>query len=200
MELYCPGADGATPIDPDWLDDLIPPGISTMEELDALESEGITAATIWAMSQRRYGSSKTLLTERSVLELHGQMFGAVWRWAGSYRQHDMNLGSPWYSVQREVIDLVANFRLRSESRTETADEIAIQFHHLLVKIHPFVNGNGRHARLMADLLVMALGENAFTWGASDPHAQGVDRTAYIAAIKHADREFEYGPLLEFARS
>ena len=79
------------------------------------------------------------------------------------------------------------------------DEIALRLHHRLTAIHPFPNGNGRHARLMADLLIERLGGQAFTWGGGSLTNIGELRKRYVAALKTADNH-DVGPLLEFVRS
>ena len=83
------------------------------------------------------------------------------------------------------------------------DEIAVRFHHRLVQIHVFVNGNGRHARLMADLLLKKLGAAKFTWGSqlteSLLEAEGKTRSAYLSALKNADKD-NFVDLIRFARS
>jgi Fic-DOC domain mobile mystery protein B len=79
------------------------------------------------------------------------------------------------------------------------DEIAVRFHHRLVAVHPFANGNGRHARLMADLLAMRLGRPRFSWGRESLRDAGVTRRDYICALQAADNH-DVVPLVEFARA
>ena len=86
-----------------------------------------------------------------------------------------------------------------ERRTYPPDEIAVRFHHRLVVIHPFPNGNGRHARLMADLLMLSLGYIPFTWGSKDLVSRGELRIKYLDALREADSG-KIEPLVEFARS
>jgi fido (protein-threonine AMPylation protein) len=75
-----------------------------------------------------------------------------------------------------------------------------------VKIHPFRNGNGRHARMAADLLVTELGASRFSWGGEGYLTAPTDtRKTYLAALRHADvghvwDQERYAPLLRFARS
>ena len=81
------------------------------------------------------------------------------------------------------------------------DELAIRFHHQLVLVHPFPNGNGRHSRLIADLLLQKMGRVPFSWG-SGSYSSLVSRTdlrtAYLTALRAADQG-NIAPLLAFAR-
>jgi fido (protein-threonine AMPylation protein) len=74
----------------------------------------------------------------------------------------------------------------------------VRFHHRLVQIHPFPIGNGRHARLMADVLVMRLQRPRFSWGRESLRDAGLMRRRYIAALQDADNH-DLDPLLKFAR-
>jgi Fic-DOC domain mobile mystery protein B len=144
-----------------------------------------------------------LMTEAMIRTLHRRMFSDVWKWAGSYRQHDTNMGAPWPYVPMQVHELLEDVVTQTSDRANmpwSADELAVRFHHRLVSIHPFPNGNGRHARLAADLLVEQLGEEVFSWGARDLGEEGAARAAYLEALRRADLEFDYAPLLAFARS
>ncbi len=79
-------------------------------------------------------------------------------------------------------------------------EIAVRFKHRLVSIHCFSNGNGRHSRLMADIIIEKVFEQeAFSWGATDLSKKGDSRRKYIRAVQAADKG-DYNSLLKFARS
>ena len=194
---------GATPIDPDDAKGLIPTWVATRADLNSAEQENIAKAIAWASSRGGPQSVDSLMTEGTMRGLHRRMFGDVWKWAGSYRRHDTNMGAPWPYVPIQVLELLEDVSAQTSDRANmpwAADELAVRFHHRLVAIHPFPNGNGRHARLAADLLVELLGESAFTWGARDLSEEGTARAAYLEALRRADREFDYAPLLAFARS
>lgn len=194
---------GATPLDPDAARGLIPTWVATRGELNSVEQDNIGRAIAWASSPARPRSVESLMTEATMRDLHRRMFGDVWKWAGQYRQHDTNIGVQWPHIAVQVRDLVADVRVQVADATAlpwSSDEVAIRFHHRLVLIHPFPNGNGRHARLAADLLVASLGEPVFTWGVRDLGAPGEARSAYLAALREADGSREYGPLVAFARS
>jgi Fic-DOC domain mobile mystery protein B len=127
------------------------------------------------------------------------MFGGVWAWAGRYRTTDKNIGVEHAYITEEVAKVIADARFWVEDEAFSAAETAVRFHHRLVWIHPFPNGNGRHSRLMADLLVMHLGRERFTWGSANLQNAGGVRTRYIEALKTADNH-DIAPLLAFVRS
>ena len=187
-------ADDATPLTPEEQRELIPAHIAYRRELNEAEQENISRGQDWAFARRR-----NLLTEKFVTDLHKQMLGDVWRWAGKFRRSDRNLGIPFYEISVALRQLLDEAKAWIEYKSWPPDEIAVRFHHRLVHIHPFPNGNGRHARLMADLLVMSLGGERFTWGSAELQAVGDVRGRYIAALKAADNH-DIGPLLVFARS
>ena len=195
--------DGATPLDPDDAKGLIPTWVATRGDLNAAEQANIARAVTWASMSRRMGLLASLMTEESMKTLHRRMFGDVWKWAGTYRQHDTNMGAHWPYISTQVRELLADVLMQTadaENFPWPADELAIRFHHRLVVIHPFANGNGRHSRLAADLLVSVLGEPVFTWGSENLNAPGEARRTYLEALRTADKQYDYRPLLEFARS
>jgi Fic-DOC domain mobile mystery protein B len=136
--------------------ELIPAYIAYRRELNEAEQENIARAQDWALNRRR-----DPLREKFVQELHRRMLGDVWRWAGKFRTSERNLGIALYEIPVALRQLLDDTKAWIEYKTYPPDEIAVRFHHRLVQIHPFPNGNGRHARLMADLLVMRLGGERF---------------------------------------
>ena len=186
--------DGATPLTADEIQGLIPSYITLRGELNEAEQAGIVAADGWAFSRRR-----DVLDERFLLGLHRRMFGSVWQWAGKFRQTERNIGVQPWQIAVELRELLNDVRFWIEHDTYPADEIATRFHHRLVFIHPFPNGNGRHARLTADLLAVRLGQKRLTWGQGNLAAAGEVRRLYIDALRAADRH-DLAPLLAFVRS
>ncbi len=186
--------DDATPLTPEEQSALIPAHIAYRRELNEAEFENIARAQDWALTRRR-----DVLSEKFVRDLHKRMLGDVWRWAGKFRTSERNLGIPFYDISTQLRQLLDDTKAWIEYKTYPPDEIAVRFHHRLVKIHPFPNGNGRHSRLMADLLVMRLGGERFSWGSANLRAAGDMRGRYIAALKTA-ADHDIGPLLAFARS
>lgn len=185
---------GATPLDGDELGSLIPGHITTQGQLNEWEQLNIIQGESWARKQR-----KEILTEDFLRQLHRQMFGQTWRWAGDFRRSDKNIGVDWVRIGIELKKLFDDVRYQVEHGSFPADEIAVRFHHRLVAIHPFPNGNGRHARLMANLLVERLGRACFTWGSRSLADSSEVRQSYISALQAADSR-NIAPLTAFARS
>jgi Fic-DOC domain mobile mystery protein B len=189
-------SDGNTPLSPDELADLIP-NLATKEELNEWERENILLAREWATSDRT--SPVGVISDQYVRKLHEKMFGETWKWAGQYRRTGKNIGVPVHQIRERVISLFGDARYWIENSTYSPDEVAVRFHHRLVLIHPFPNGNGRHARLIADLLVVKLGRREFTWGSANLVTEGAARKRYLEAIRAADNG-DIQPLFNFARS
>ena len=150
--------DDATPLTPEERRDLIPAHIAFRDELNVAEQENIARGQDWALARRR-----DVLTEKFIKDLHQRMLGEVWRWAGRFRTSERNLGIPHFEIPVALRQLLEDTRTWIELGAYPPDEIAVRFHHRLVQIHPFPNGNGRHSRLMADLLVMRLVGERLTW-------------------------------------
>ena len=188
----------ATPLEPEERAALRQSWITHRRDLNEAEQENIVKGAAWA---RRSRSRKPdgLLTVAFAQSLHKRMFGEVWKWAGAYRQTAKNIGIEAHRVPAEMPMLFDDIRYWLENATYPPDEIAVRLHHRLAAIHPFPNGNGRHARLMADLLVERLGGKAFTWGGGSLADIGELRARYIAALRAAD-DHDIAPLLTFARS
>lgn len=191
---------GATPIDPDEADGLLQPHVSTRQELNELEEENIQGGAEWAFERAVAGRRRMdVLTEDFLYELHRRMFGSVRGWAGQVRTTDKNIGVDKFRIREEVRKLVEDGRYWRDNGTYDADELAVRFHHRLVAIHPFPNGNGRHARLMADLIAQQAGGRPFSWGGTTLVETSELRRAYIDALREADQG-ALEPLLAFARS
>lgn len=187
--------DAATPLTPDEKQGLIPTHIALRHELNEAEQRGVLAAEQWAFGRKR----KTVLDERFLRTLHRRMFQDIWRWAGKYRTTPRNIGVEPWRIPADVQTLLDDARYWIDHGSYAPDEIAVRFHHRLVWIHPFPNGNGRHARLAADLLITTLGGNRFTWGRKSLVVPSETRKRYVAALRAADNH-DLGPLLDFVRS
>lgn len=188
-------APGATPLDPDEAAGLIPSHIATQADLNVWEEANILQGARWAMRQKKRG----LLDEGFLRDLHRQMFDRTWVWAGTFRASSKNIGVDWTQVAVSLRDLLDNTRYQIEHQTFDVDELVVRFHHRLVWIHAFPNGNGRHARLMADVLAMRLGLPRFSWGGNALASGGVLRQNYLDALRTADVG-HMDDLLRFARS
>ena len=194
-------SDGNTPIRAEEAEQLIP-RISTMGELNEYEALNILQAREWAFSSRTIKSSNPL-EEPFVRMLHAKMFDQVWKWAGTYRKHELNIGCDPREIIQRIPQLASNAQYWLDHNTFSIDECLIQLHHQLVsKIHPFPNGNGRHARMMTDVIAVKFGRPEFTWGAGENLvAETTARAAYLAALRALDaNDNDVKPLLHFARS
>jgi Fic-DOC domain mobile mystery protein B len=191
------GPPGSTPLEPEDQEGLRPTWIATRGDLNVAEQENVARATMWARG-RRWDVSD--LSPGMLRDLHRRMFDDVWRWAGTYRKHDTNLGVPWVEVAVAVATLIEDLHAQIEEEAWPADEIAIRLHHRLVSIHPFPNGNGRHGRLATDIVCKVLGAERFSWGAgAELVLPGAARNAYLDALHRADGG-DIAPLMRFART
>ena len=193
-DLLGPKDDGGTGLTEEEREGLIPSYITLRSELNEAEQANILEAEQWAFARKR-----DLLKEKFLNNLHKRMYGNVWRWAGQYRTTGKNIGIDAYRIPTELRPLLDDCRFWIESRTHEPDEIAARFHHRLVLIHCYPNGNGRHARLAADLLLKLMGQDRFSWGGTNLVDIGETRESYIAALQAADKH-DIGPLLQFVRS
>ena len=190
--------EDATPLEPEEREGLLQSWITHRADLNEAEQENILAGAAWARG-RRGRKPQDILNIVFALTLHKRMFGDVWKWAGTCRTTARNIGVEAYRIQADMAALIGDARYWVENGTYPPDEIAVRVHHRLVAIHPFPNGNGRHARLMADLLIEPLGGEPFSWGGAGLANTGELRTRYVAALRAADNH-DIGPLLAFARS
>ena len=191
--------EGATPIDPDERAGLIPQYINTRAELNTLEKRNIIKAVKWIENNR-----KQVLTVDYMCELHRKMFREVWHWAGDFRKSDKNIGDiPWQRVPEEVYKLCQDTAFWIKNSTYDWDELGARFHHRLTWIHPFPNGNGRHARLITDALFEENKQKLFSWGLHQVECGDMDedqnRELYISLLREAD-EKNFVRLLQFVRS
>ncbi|CAN7633860.1 mobile mystery protein B [Rhizobium sp. LjRoot258] len=190
--------EDATPLEPHEREGLLQTWITHRRDLNEAEQENIVEGTAWARGRRRV-SLERMLSDDFVRTLHKRMFGDVWKWAGTFRTTERNIGMQAYRIGVELAGLLSDIRYWIQYKTFPPDEIAIRFHHRLVAIHPFPNGNGRHARLAADLLIERLGAERFSWGGGSLADVGELRARYVAALRAAD-DHDITPLQEFARS
>lgn len=185
--------DNATPLTPEERNGLIPTHVSLRSELNEIEQKNIAAADSWAFSRKRNVTDEVFLRN-----LHRRMFENVWRWAGEYRTTERNLGVAPYRIQPDLVQAIGDAQYWIIHKAYATDELAVRFHHKLVSIHPFPNGNGRWSRLAGDLMAIQLGAKRFSWGSVNLRAGNVRQT-YIDALHAADAH-DFTPLINFARS
>lgn len=189
---------GQTPLDEDEKDGLLIDTITTRGELDEFEQKNIEEAVQW-MLRRRF-KAEDVFTEKFITDIHRKMYGNVWGWAGQFRRTNKNIGVDKWQIPTALRYLLDDTLYWIENRTFPDDETAIRFKHKLVNIHCFPNGNGRHSRLMGDILNEKLFKGKpFTWGSANLVQQTDTRRNYLEAIWAADKG-DFKPLIGFSRS
>jgi Fic-DOC domain mobile mystery protein B len=192
---------GATPVDEDYREFFVDgcKWVNTLEELNRVESANITAATVW-LALHPFEAASNLLTQASLRELHCRMFCDVWTWAGRIRVRETSLGVDPSLIVESFENVLRDAKTQIQQVTFPPEEIAIRFHWQLVRIHPFANGNGRHARLATNELarVINLGESYFSWGRRSGQPSEAVRAAYLAALRVADANGDLEPLRRIA--
>lgn len=198
MGLKLEYEEGQTPLSEEEKEGLLIKGITTHEELDEHEQLNIEKAIAWTI-QRKFTSDK-ILTAQFVKNLHKKMFSDVWAWAGVFRKSEKNIGIEWIKIGIELKYLLDDTKYWIENKTYSPAEIAIRFKHKLVSIHCFPNGNGRHSRIMADIIIESVfGQDVFSWHYSDMVKADETRKKYILAMRAGDKG-NINPLLEFAQN
>jgi Fic-DOC domain mobile mystery protein B len=195
-----PEPSGATPLEPEDLEGLIPDFVATRPDLNIVEFENIAKALPWALRQARALGTEGILAYKFIMDLHRRMFGDVWTWAGTPRRRETNIGIAPHLVPSQSIQTLDDARYWHAEKVFDTDELAARIHCRLVSVHPFVNGNGRATRLLADLYLTANGSRPFTWGGTNLDTDGSGRKEYIAALVKAADTDDYADLLRFARA
>ena len=185
--------DGATPLTPEEKEDLIPDHLTTRGQLNAWEQANIVRAEEWAVGRSRLD----VTTVAGLRELHRRMFSDTWRWAGQFRRSDKNIGVPKEMIWQNLATVCDDVHFWLEHDTYRVREAAARYHHRIVHVHAFPNGNGRHARLAVDVLLARHGEPRFDWlGGESLDQIEFARARYIDALRSADNG-DYGPLLAY---
>ena len=198
MGLELAYEDAQTPLSEEEKDGLLIKTITTHGELDEHEQLNIEKAVAWTLKSR-FNKDK-VLTEKFIKELHKKMLGDVWAWAGEFRTSEKNIGVKWISINVYLKVLLDDTRYWIENNTFSDEEIAVRFKHRLVTIHCFPNGNGRHSRIMADILMEhVFGKKCFSWNNSNMVKPDQIRKNYINAIREGDNG-NIQPLLDFAKN
>jgi Fic-DOC domain mobile mystery protein B len=190
--------DGQTPLDEEEKEGLLIPSITTREELDEFEQLNIEKAIQWTFGKKL--KAEELFSEKFIKTLHKRMYGEVWKWAGDFRKSEKNIGVKHYLIPTQLKQLLDDASFWVDNKTYEPEELAIRFKHRLVSIHCFANGNGRHSRLMADLIVEKLYKSKFfSWGSANLAKATEARSNYIQAVRMADNN-DIQPLIAFAKS
>jgi Fic-DOC domain mobile mystery protein B len=198
MGLDLEYTNGQTPLDEEEKEGLLITTIATRAELDEFEQQNIEQAVQWTLV--RFLKPELIITEDFIRTVHKRMFGNVWVWAGEFRKTNKNIGTDKWQIPAELKSLLDDARYWRENNTYPPEEIAIRFKHRIVSIHCFPNGNGRHSRLIADVIIDRIYKQpVFSWGAASLTSESDARAAYLKGLKAADRG-DYSLLVAFARS
>lgn len=199
---------GQTPLDLDAFEFLTAryQGIRTLAQLNEAEAQNIEKAMGWL--ERQSINTPELLHQSMFRLLHGRMYGDVWTWAGTYRARETNIGIEPSTISHQLEIVLGNtlWQVENPDAAKNTDthltELGVRLHRSLTAIHPFPNGNGRHARLFTEQFadIVGLPAETFTWGFrtySDPE---LARNDYLDALRHADMTDDHGPLIQIATS
>ncbi len=189
---------GQTPLDEEEKEGLLIKTITTQKELDEFEQLNIEKAIEWTIGTRL--KTDKILSEKFIRDLHKKMYGEVWKWAGNFRKTDKNIGIKWTQIGLELKMLIDDTKYWIDHQTYLPEEIAIRFKHRIVSIHCFPNGNGRHSRMMADIIMeYVFGNEPFNWQQSNMVNADETRKKYITSLKEADKG-NINLLIEFAKN
>ena len=197
MGLNFSYSDGQTLLDEDERDGLKITTISTRKELDEFEQQNIENAIQWSLS--RTFIPENLLSEHFIKILHQKMYQDVWKWAGEFRNTNKNIGVDKWQIPTALRSLMDDAKYWHQSNIYSPEEFTIRLKHRLVSIHCFANGNGRHSRLYADIIIQHVFKlPIFTWGANINNSDPDIRSIYLNALKSADAG-DVNPLIQFSR-
>ena len=194
-----PEPSGATPIEDEDLAGLIPTFIATRSDLNTVEFDNIAKALPWAFQRAREMGPQGILEFNFLLDLHRAMFEDVWKWAGTLRRRETNIGIDPNLIVSQTRLALDDARFWITNDIYVPIEVATRIHCRLVTIHPFSNGNGRTTRLMADLYLVSIDQEPLPWGNSSLEVDGQVRETYIAALVKATTQNDYTDLIDFAR-
>jgi len=198
MGLEIKYIEGQTPLSEEEMEGLMISSITTRDELNEFEQYNIEKAIEWTLGLKI--TPKQLLSEKFIKDLHKKMYKDVWKWAGVFRDSEKNIGVKSYKIVVELKNLLDDAVFWFQNNTYSNEEFAIRFKHRLVSIHCFPNGNGRHSRLFADLILQKLYDRSyFTWGKENLNKANETRKNYIKALQEADNNY-FKPLIDFAKS
>jgi len=198
MGLNLKYEEDQTPLDEEEKEGLLIKAISAQNELDEFEQLNIEKAIEWTIHTKL--TADKILTEKFIKDLHKRMYGEVWKWAGEFRKSNKNIGIKWTLIRIELKSLLDDTKYWIKHKIYPPEEISIRFKHRIVAIHCFPNGNGRHSRMIADIIMESIfGKDIFTWHQSNMVKADKTRKKYIATLKEADNG-NIQPLIDFAKN
>ena len=166
---------------------------------DAAELEAIARAyDKYVYRARRKKAGAAWLTDELIRRVHFDMFGGIWDWGGRYRTGSTNIGVEWRQIPEQVARIIGDFEYWTSPKSGMSFlEIAARLQNRLTRVHPFKNGNGRHARLITDIFFYSREHDLPKWPQLQrlPHGDRI-RKQYLSAMKKADGE-DYKDLMKF---
>jgi Fic-DOC domain mobile mystery protein B len=191
--IFSDPIDKATPVDD--ISGLIPTHITNKDQLNEWEVNNIIKAAGKYLGRRKTRA----ITLEMIKNVHRDMFNETWQWAGQFRRVDLSIGIDWHKINEEVKKLADDIEYwENDKKSPTIFERSVRIHHRLVKIHPFKNGNGRHARMMSDIFLYSHGHKMPIWPSHELIIRTNIRDKYIGALAKADKN-DYGPLEKLTR-
>jgi Fic-DOC domain mobile mystery protein B len=186
---------GETPIDD--ISGLKPKGLTTRAQLNAVEARNMRKAVVRYLVIKP-SRRQAPFTLEWCYKLHRQMFGEVWRWAGQKRTTELNIGVPFHRIDVDLKNLMADLAFwREKGEMDPIEQVA-RLHHRAVFIHPFLNGNGRWSRLLANIFQKQSTDKLTIWPEETVGNASVIREEYLAAVRSGDKG-DYNPLIALHR-
>ncbi|HBH79510.1 MAG TPA: mobile mystery protein B [Nitrospira sp.] len=195
-------ADGTQPggeTSGDDISGLILAHLETRAERNVAEAQAISLAyDKYIFEARRKKQGTRWLTDEFIRNVHQDMLGSIWDWAGKYRRDNLNIGMDWHLIPEQVRLLCDDFlHWDAQASTMPVLEVAARLQNRLTKIHPFRNGNGRHARLMTDIFFLSRRHPLLEWPQTQLMSEGHQiRAQYITAMQDADQG-DFSSLVKF---
>lgn len=186
-----PPIPGQTPIDD--VSGLKKKHIRTQAEINALEAENVRRAVVKYLLSRP-SRRRARFDAAWAKRLHAEMFGGVWTWAGALRRRELNRGTAPHLIETELSSLFADLKSWEQSGMPPL-ECSARLHHRAVNIHPFLNGNGRWSRMLANIYLKLHGQPLVEWPETTIGDASNVREEYLEALRTADRG-NYAPLLD----
>ena len=192
--MFGPFVPGETPIDD--VSGLKIPAITTRAELSRHEAENINRAVLKYLASRPT-RRKAPFDFSWCLQLHREMFGDVWSWAGEVRSIPLNIGVPVHRIASDMQQLLNDLHSWPNFQMDVVEQSA-RLHHRAVQIHPFSNGNGRWSRMLANIWLKQQRSAIVVWPEETIGAVSTIRDDYLIAIRAAD-DLDWQPLIDMHR-
>jgi cell filamentation protein len=174
-------------------------GFTSVRELERRESAALLIATQQIIDETRVDQR---FTAGDICRMHQLWLGEIYEWAGEYRGVNIAKGAFMFAAAIQIPRLMRDLEsgplgeyTPCSFNTTAAQAAALAIVHTeLIPIHPFRDGNGRCARLLAVLMGLQAGLPALDFGG----IRGAKKREYIAAV-HAGLSRDYDPMTKIFR-